>query len=133
MAFLHDRLYRCWICGNVAPLEKCKIDEHGRAVHEDCYVAKLAFQNGNAPQSPNSAYRRRSGLGILQQRPATKSVAISRFPAPCPGFSTIESVNRLLGAGTGFAPIPTRRKKKEPNPQSATIEAAITMTQVHLP
>jgi hypothetical protein len=50
-----DPLPECWICGNKVSLEKCKIDEHGQPVHEDCYIAKIAFQNGNTPQSPNPA------------------------------------------------------------------------------
>jgi hypothetical protein len=32
----------CQICGHVVPLEECKIDEHGLAVHEHCYVAQIA-------------------------------------------------------------------------------------------
>ena len=34
--------YCCWICGNAVDLETCNIDEHGMAVHEDCYFAKVA-------------------------------------------------------------------------------------------
>ena len=33
----------CWICGKSVSLENCKIDEHGSAVHEECYVAKVAL------------------------------------------------------------------------------------------
>jgi len=55
MASRQDPIHICWICGNRVSLERCKIDEHGRAVHEDCYVAKIALQNGNTPQSPNPA------------------------------------------------------------------------------
>jgi len=32
----------CSICGKPVALEKCKIDEEGHAVHEDCYFNKLA-------------------------------------------------------------------------------------------
>ena len=32
----------CAICGKPVVLEKCKIDEYGHAVHEDCYFHKLA-------------------------------------------------------------------------------------------
>lgn len=35
----------CWICGKGISLTTCKIDEHGSAVHEECYVAKVAFTN----------------------------------------------------------------------------------------
>lgn len=31
----------CWICGNPVPLEHSKTDEHGHAVHEECYVTKM--------------------------------------------------------------------------------------------
>lgn len=33
----------CWICGYAVDLRECKIDEHGNAVHEKCYAAKLAL------------------------------------------------------------------------------------------
>jgi|HubBroStandDraft_6_1064221.scaffolds.fasta_scaffold69989_2 hypothetical protein len=39
----------CWICGRVVALETCKIDEHGLAVHESCYVTKIALQNIQIP------------------------------------------------------------------------------------
>lgn len=29
----------CTVCGDPVPLEDCKTDEHGKAVHEECYVA----------------------------------------------------------------------------------------------
>lgn len=33
----------CWICGRVVSLESCKTDEHGNAVHEACYVARVSL------------------------------------------------------------------------------------------
>lgn len=48
-------IHICWMCGNRVSLEKCKIDEYGEAVHENCYVAKMTLQIGNTPQSPNAA------------------------------------------------------------------------------
>lgn len=33
----------CWICGRFVSLETCKTDEHGKAVHEECYAAKMAL------------------------------------------------------------------------------------------
>lgn len=41
----------CKICGIGVSLETCKVDEYGRAVHENCYVEKLLlatrmFPNG---------------------------------------------------------------------------------------
>ena len=46
----------CWLCGKDVDLRTCKIDEHGRPVHEDCYALKLALHAGSkkAPQ-PASA------------------------------------------------------------------------------
>ena len=35
----------CWICGRAVRLDTCKTDEHGCAVHEQCYVAKIALAN----------------------------------------------------------------------------------------
>lgn len=35
----------CWICGRIVRLDACKTDEHGCAVHEQCYVAKMALAN----------------------------------------------------------------------------------------
>src|SRR5215472_11049585 len=37
--------YYCWICGNAVDLQTCKTDEYGMAVHENCYVAKLALSS----------------------------------------------------------------------------------------
>jgi ribosome-binding protein aMBF1 (putative translation factor) len=37
------RPYCCWICGNEVDLKTCNIDEHGMAVHEDCYFVKVAL------------------------------------------------------------------------------------------
>lgn len=34
----------CWICGKPCPLEDCKIDERGRAMHEECYVTHVALK-----------------------------------------------------------------------------------------
>lgn len=31
----------CWICRSPVDLETCKTDEHGMAVHGDCYLLKL--------------------------------------------------------------------------------------------
>ena len=33
----------CWICGNTVALESCGTDEHGMAVHEECYCVKVAL------------------------------------------------------------------------------------------
>jgi len=35
----------CWICGRAVVLENCQTDERGFAVHEACYLARLALDN----------------------------------------------------------------------------------------
>jgi hypothetical protein len=50
----------CWICGKAVTLEDCKVDEYGMAVHEDCYVAKLALNGGRPPISARSRARLRA-------------------------------------------------------------------------
>jgi hypothetical protein len=53
MASIQMPSYNCWICGYEVSLERCKIDEHGRPVHEQCYVAKIQLQaGGKTQQSP---------------------------------------------------------------------------------
>jgi len=47
----------CWICGRAVGLDTSKTDEHGCAVHELCYVAKIALSNesrraGTMPPQP---------------------------------------------------------------------------------
>lgn len=42
------RRWTCWICGSVVSLETCNTDEHGQAVHGDCYVARLALETASA-------------------------------------------------------------------------------------
>ena len=41
----HKRTYFCWICSHALDLETCKTDEHGMAVHENCYVLKIGLAN----------------------------------------------------------------------------------------
>lgn len=43
----------CWICGKAVDLKTCKTDEHGSAVHEHCYAAKIALAKGaHSPTQP---------------------------------------------------------------------------------
>ena len=35
------RMIACAICGLRVGLEECKIDEHGNAVHDKCYLASM--------------------------------------------------------------------------------------------
>jgi len=44
---------RCSICGAPVELERCKIDENGDAVHDDCYLLKASRNQtaaGNSAQ-----------------------------------------------------------------------------------
>ncbi len=41
--FQFHRTYFCWICGKAVDLRMCKTDDHGMAVHEDCYVLKVTL------------------------------------------------------------------------------------------
>ena len=41
MAPLLRGIFVCAICDRLVPLEICKIDEDGRAVHAGCYVLKI--------------------------------------------------------------------------------------------
>lgn len=34
----------CDVCGRAVSLEYCKTDERGDAVHEECYLRKLALE-----------------------------------------------------------------------------------------
>lgn len=38
-------IHFCWICDKFVDITTCKIDEHGRAVHEACYIARIALEN----------------------------------------------------------------------------------------
>lgn len=46
----------CWICGKLVSLEQCKIDEHGMAVHEDCYTTRITPPQ-RLPKLPNKSTR----------------------------------------------------------------------------
>jgi hypothetical protein len=48
----------CWICGKPVRLENCKIDEHGQAVHEDCYAMRLKLE-GTCAHTPEQPHKRR--------------------------------------------------------------------------
>src|SRR5246127_1652429 len=54
MAFLQKLFHECWICGHEVSLEECKIDEHGQAVHEECYVVALALRGTPKPDGKKS-------------------------------------------------------------------------------
>ena len=67
-------LHFCWICSKAVDLSICKIDEHGRAVHENCHLAKMAFNSKSAqkPQQPTnhllrSAENERKSQDLIEQ------------------------------------------------------------------
>jgi hypothetical protein len=35
----------CWICDKSIDLKNCVTDEHGIAVHQECYTVRLALEN----------------------------------------------------------------------------------------
>ena len=41
----------CWICGRAVSLGDSKIDENHMAVHESCYLAKMALEKGQSQPS----------------------------------------------------------------------------------
>jgi hypothetical protein len=60
MMSLRHPTQMCWICGTAVTQQNQKTDEHGSAVHERCYAAKLALSTesikfGKMP--PRSASR----------------------------------------------------------------------------
>lgn len=38
-------LLTCWICGKPVVVATCKTDEHGKAIHEACYGARLSLES----------------------------------------------------------------------------------------
>ena len=40
----------CPICDHPIPLEAAKVDESGRAFHEDCYVLKVELKRASGSQ-----------------------------------------------------------------------------------
>jgi hypothetical protein len=38
-----------WICSKAVTLERCKIDEQGKAVHEGCYTVKIPPRDFHIP------------------------------------------------------------------------------------
>ena len=57
--FQFKKPHFCWICGNTVDLETCKVDEHGMAVHGDCYLLKVALASESMVRKP--AQRIQSG------------------------------------------------------------------------
>ena len=50
LEFIHKlRLPRCAICNKPVELETAKTDENGKAVHGDCYAARLRLKEITPP------------------------------------------------------------------------------------
>jgi hypothetical protein len=45
----------CWICGRAVVLENFQTDEQGFAVHEACYLARLALDTESRQAKQNTA------------------------------------------------------------------------------
>ncbi len=43
-----------WICGKEVALVDCKTDENGRAVHEECYIARIKLESASAAKIVSS-------------------------------------------------------------------------------
>jgi hypothetical protein len=48
------RLPGCVICSKPVPLESSKTNEHGKAIHEECYVLKLQLEQATAQKFTGS-------------------------------------------------------------------------------
>jgi hypothetical protein len=48
----------CALCNSLVQLETCKTDEHGTAVHEECYVRKILLARAEPQFSQNVRVRR---------------------------------------------------------------------------
>jgi hypothetical protein len=58
----------CWLCGTRVSLEDCKIDEHGEAVQEKCYVSKLALsRRSSLPVTTRKALEHASRIAIAER------------------------------------------------------------------
>ena len=47
MASTTTSSHSCWICGRELSLLDCNTDERGRAVHEQCYIARINLQSAS--------------------------------------------------------------------------------------
>jgi hypothetical protein len=47
-----------WICGKSVALGTCKTDEHGLAVHEECYTCRIALTLNSVQPRPVLGPRR---------------------------------------------------------------------------
>ena len=63
----------CWICGRAVSLGNSKIDENGLAMHESCYVAKVALEKGQSQPSKVTKVALKKGPSqpSMPQKPTT--------------------------------------------------------------
>jgi hypothetical protein len=54
--------YFCWICGNVVDLNICVTDEHGMAVHENCYIVRMMLASESIKLAKESPTLDRAGF-----------------------------------------------------------------------
>jgi ribosome-binding protein aMBF1 (putative translation factor) len=59
----------CWICGRAVSLGDSKIDENHLAVHESCYVAKVALEKGQS--QPSTVAKEVPSQPSTLQKPST--------------------------------------------------------------
>jgi hypothetical protein len=105
----------CMICGTQVPLETCKVDESGEAVHEECYVDRLVLSARTAPlKSRRRIEWRHSALaaGVI-------SVRVKRVPPRMPRWSVdLAAVVTVLGIIGGMA-YNDQRSASEPRASNA--------------
>jgi hypothetical protein len=65
----------CWICGHPVDLETCTTDEHGMAVHADCYAVKAALAKQSKPLMVRKPAHRITALWYLMSGPGARSSA----------------------------------------------------------
>jgi hypothetical protein len=64
----------CPICNQRVPLEESNTDEHGLAVHEECYVLKLRLKRASSESLPEPTrrlslvYSNRNRVKVMGQR-----------------------------------------------------------------
>jgi hypothetical protein len=59
----------CWICGKSVSSGNSKIDENHLAVHESCYVAKVALEKGQS--QPSTVAKEGPSQPSTPQKPTT--------------------------------------------------------------
>jgi len=81
----------CWICDKDVTLENCKIDEYGKSVHAQCYVAKLAHPNGESISEKELRSRELRALSKTEQDPQKLSALVHKMN------QLLEEIEQLKG------------------------------------